>query len=71
MSGWLLIAAIVPIVATGSPLDPTADLFAVVGLLFVGGLEDLVTGDGLVAPAVDFDRNTGPGFCNRNAVFVA
>ncbi len=32
----LLIAAIVPIVAVGSPLDPIADLFAVVGLLFVG-----------------------------------
>ena len=32
----LLIAAIVPIVATGSPLDPVADLFAVVGLLFLG-----------------------------------
>ncbi len=32
----LLIAAIVPIVATGSPLDPAADLFAVVGLLFLG-----------------------------------
>ncbi|HEU0191351.1 MAG TPA: respiratory chain complex I subunit 1 family protein [Mycobacterium sp.] len=32
----LLIAAVAPIVATGSPLDPTADLFAVVGLLFLG-----------------------------------
>lgn len=32
----LLIAAIVPIVGTGSPLDPVADLFAVVGLLFIG-----------------------------------
>ena len=32
----LLIAAIAPIVATGSPLDPVADLFAVVGLLFLG-----------------------------------
>ncbi|MBP2452413.1 formate hydrogenlyase subunit 4 [Mycolicibacterium lutetiense] len=32
----LLIAAVIPIVATGSPLDPAADLFAVVGLLFVG-----------------------------------
>ena len=32
----LLIAAIAPIVATGSPLDPAADLFAVVGLLFLG-----------------------------------
>lgn len=32
----LLIAAITPIVATGSPLDPVADLFAVVGLLFLG-----------------------------------
>ena len=32
----LLIAAIVPIVAVGSPLDPAADLFAVVGLLFLG-----------------------------------
>jgi formate hydrogenlyase subunit 4 len=32
----LLIAAIVPLVATGSPLDSSADLFAVVGLLFVG-----------------------------------
>ncbi|BBX42486.1 formate hydrogenlyase HycD [Mycobacterium simiae] len=32
----LLIAAIAPIVATGSPLDASADLFAVVGLLFLG-----------------------------------
>ena len=32
----LLIAAIAPLVATGSPLDSTADLFAVVGLLFLG-----------------------------------
>ncbi len=31
-----LIAAIAPLVATGSPLDPSADLFAVVGLLFLG-----------------------------------
>lgn len=32
----LLIAAIAPLVATGSPLDPVADLVAVVGLLFLG-----------------------------------
>jgi formate hydrogenlyase subunit 4 len=32
----LLIAAIAPLVATGSPLDSSADLFAVVGLLLVG-----------------------------------
>jgi formate hydrogenlyase subunit 4 len=32
----LLIGAIAPLVATGSPLDVTADLFAVVGLLFLG-----------------------------------
>lgn len=32
----LLIAAIAPLVATGSPLDDSADLFAVVGLLFLG-----------------------------------
>lgn len=32
----LLIAAIAPIVAIGSPLDPVADLFAVAGLLFIG-----------------------------------
>lgn len=32
----LLIAAVAPLVATGSPLDSTADLFAVVGLLFLG-----------------------------------
>ena len=32
----LLIAAIVPLITTGSPLDSSADLFAVVGLLFVG-----------------------------------
>ena len=32
----LLIAAISPLVATGSPLDSSADLFAVVGLLFLG-----------------------------------
>ena len=32
----LLIAAIAPLIATGSPLDSSADLFAVVGLLFIG-----------------------------------
>ena len=32
----LLIAAIVPVIAVGSPLDPAADLFGVVGLLFLG-----------------------------------
>lgn len=32
----LLIAAIAPLVATGSPLDSSADLVAVVGLLFLG-----------------------------------
>ena len=32
----LLIAAISPLVATGSPLDTSADLFAIVGLLFLG-----------------------------------
>ncbi|MGV7406313.1 NADH-quinone oxidoreductase subunit H, partial [Mycobacterium kansasii] len=32
----LLIAAIAPLAATGSPLDPVADLFVVVGLLFLG-----------------------------------
>ena len=32
----LLIIAVAPLVATGSPLDPVADLFAVVGLLFLG-----------------------------------
>jgi formate hydrogenlyase subunit 4 len=32
----LLLAAIGPFIATGSPLDSTADLFAVVGLLFLG-----------------------------------
>ncbi len=32
----LLVAAISPLVATGSPLDGVADLFAVVGLLFLG-----------------------------------
>lgn len=32
----LLIAAIAPLVATGSPLDSSADLIAVVGLLFLG-----------------------------------
>jgi formate hydrogenlyase subunit 4 len=32
----LLIAAIVPLIALGSPLDSSADLFGVVGLLFLG-----------------------------------
>jgi formate hydrogenlyase subunit 4 len=32
----LLIAAIVPLLSTGSPLDSSGDLFAVVGLLFLG-----------------------------------
>jgi formate hydrogenlyase subunit 4 len=35
-STTLLIAAIAPLVATGSPLDSSADLFAIVGLLFLG-----------------------------------
>jgi formate hydrogenlyase subunit 4 len=34
----LLIAAIAPLVATGSPLDSSADLFAVVGLFFLGSV---------------------------------
>ena len=32
----LLIAAIIPLIALGSPLDSAADLFGVVGLLFLG-----------------------------------
>ena len=32
----LLIAAILPLISLGSPLDPAADLFGVVGLLFLG-----------------------------------
>jgi formate hydrogenlyase subunit 4 len=32
----LLIAAALPLVSTGSPLDSSADLFAIVGLLFAG-----------------------------------
>jgi formate hydrogenlyase subunit 4 len=32
----LLIAAIAPLLSTGSPLDSSGDLFAVVGLLFIG-----------------------------------
>jgi len=32
----LLIAAIAPFISTGSPLDSSADLFALVGLLFLG-----------------------------------
>ncbi|WP_067536974.1 respiratory chain complex I subunit 1 family protein [Nocardia crassostreae] len=32
----IVVAAVAPLVATGSPLDGAADLFAVVGLLFVG-----------------------------------
>lgn len=32
----LLIAAVAPLVATGSPLDASVDLFAIVGLLFLG-----------------------------------
>jgi formate hydrogenlyase subunit 4 len=32
----LLIAAILPLISLGSPLDSTADLFGVVGLLFLG-----------------------------------
>jgi formate hydrogenlyase subunit 4 len=32
----LLIAAILPLITLGSPLDPAADLFGVVGLLFLG-----------------------------------
>jgi formate hydrogenlyase subunit 4 len=40
----LLIAAIGPLVATGSPLDPVADLFAVVGLLFLGTVALVLAG---------------------------
>jgi len=40
----LLIAAIAPLVATGSPLDPVADLFAVVGLLFLGTVALVLAG---------------------------
>ena len=40
----LLIAAIVPVVAVGSPLDPVADLFAVVGLLFLGTVALVLAG---------------------------
>jgi len=40
----LLIAAIIPIVATGSPLDTAADLFAVVGLLFLGTVALVLAG---------------------------
>lgn len=40
----LLIAAIAPVVATGSPLDSSADLFAVVGLLFLGTVALTLTG---------------------------
>ncbi|MCX2933452.1 NADH-quinone oxidoreductase subunit H [Mycobacterium sp. CVI_P3] len=40
----LLIAAIVPIVAVGSPLDPVADMFAVVGLLFLGTVALVLAG---------------------------
>jgi formate hydrogenlyase subunit 4 len=44
----LLIAAVVPLISTGSPLNSTADLFAVVGLLLLGtvalGLAGLDTG---------------------------
>jgi formate hydrogenlyase subunit 4 len=32
----LLIAGVAPLASTGSPLDPAADLFAIVGLLFLG-----------------------------------
>jgi len=32
----LLIAAAAPLISTGSPLDSTADLFAIVGILFLG-----------------------------------
>ncbi|MCI4674203.1 respiratory chain complex I subunit 1 family protein [Candidatus Mycolicibacterium alkanivorans] len=40
----LLVAAVLPIVATGSPLDPVADLFAVVGLLFLGTVALVLAG---------------------------
>ncbi|MET7768809.1 NADH-quinone oxidoreductase subunit H [Nocardia sp. NPDC005366] len=40
----LLIAAIAPLVATGSPLDGAADLFAVVGLLFLGTVASTLAG---------------------------
>ena len=36
MGTSLVLAAIVPLLTTASPLDPTADLFAVVGLLALG-----------------------------------
>lgn len=52
----ILLAAIVPIVATGSPLDPVADLFAVVGVLFLGTVA-------LTLAGID----TGPAFGGMGA----
>jgi formate hydrogenlyase subunit 4 len=40
----MLIAAIAPLISTGSPLDSSADLFAVVGLLFVGSVAVALAG---------------------------
>ncbi|MCV7330663.1 respiratory chain complex I subunit 1 family protein [Mycobacterium cookii] len=40
----VLIAVIAPLIATGSPLDSSADLFAVVGLLFLGTVASTLAG---------------------------
>lgn len=44
LSSTLLIAAVAPLLSTGSPLDGAADLFAIVGLLLLGTVALAVAG---------------------------
>ncbi len=66
----LLIAAIVPLLSTGSPLDSSGDLIAVVGLLFLGTVAltlaglDTGTAFGGMAPAA---RSRSPRWSSRRS----
>ncbi|MFX0578615.1 respiratory chain complex I subunit 1 family protein [Nocardia nepalensis] len=60
----LLIAAIAPVVATGSPLDGAADLFAVVGLLFLGTVA-------LTLAGIDTGTSFGGMGASRETVIAA
>ncbi|MGV0871657.1 respiratory chain complex I subunit 1 family protein [Mycolicibacterium sp. XJ879] len=60
----LLIAAIIPVVATGSPLDSSADLFAVVGLLFLGTVA-------LTLAGIDTGTSFGGMGASREITFAA
>ena len=60
----LLIAAIAPLVAVDSPLDPVADLVAVVGLLFIGTVA-------LILAGIDTGTAFGGMGASREVTFAA